>query len=977
MNRWATLLVLTGVLQHPLRAQDPTDDLRDLASIQESLHRGELSGVRTDLEDYLLDYPGSQRARLLLVEVLRRRGDYDRAFSVLAEFGTGAEIQDGVVRRQWHLSRADLLEEVGRKEEALEAAEAARAEAPEDVELLVRQIEILAASGQRARAFELLHDLPDVRLARDGDPARMLLQARARAALGHRDVANKAAVFAEKAFADRGDPRQVNALLILGELYRSTRLEDGNEALRSYRDALSIDSSRAEAHLGIARTYIYRMEMDKARTEVDAAFSINPRLPDAFAVLAELQLYQRSFAEALTTSEAGLEINPRHLCLLATRAAGLALTGHPEEGKAIAAMLAEDERYADGFRLIGDLVTYHYRFSEAIRYFERGIQADPGHALNYFGLARCFANLGQTKEALVQLEKFRERDPFRYPHAHNLKTALGTVASLVSVQRGKFVFLLDAIESPVLVPLLSRLYNEKWQDFVNRYHLEGESETPIQVQVFSRHNDFSARTVGFTGFGAVGVCFGHTFTLVSPRSELRGTFQFERTAVHELAHVVSLFLSRQRVPRWLTEGMSVYEEAVFAPYCDREMDLDLYNYFHSGEIIPVLELNRLFGGPKVMFGYYQSGLLCQYIVQRWGHDSLVEMLRRYGRDEGTAEVIQGVFGIPSEQLDSDFLEWLQRTRLRQMRVQPTYTAYGRKKLLDRLADESRLGGSSPDGYLLAQIAWAYHSAGREIDRDDFLNQALRSGSRDASADFLLAERAMNERNFVKARRHFEEGFARGGEEFFALLRYADLQRDDGDDESNQEQVLETLERAKQCFPRYVDAHNPYLQRSEIFSELGRDAEALAELEAYCDINESDSAPRWTLVDAALDREDHARAEKYLRELRAIDPFQRELHRKLALCERKLSRAADAIGSLELALAVDPATEPRYDPTVAEEVRRERDQRERAVILAELADLYVDLGEFDRASRAIEDARLLQPDLEELERLERILQERRG
>src|SRR5262249_39584792 len=149
--------------------------------------------------------------------------------------------------------------------------------------------------------------------------------------------------------------------------------------------------------------------------------------------------------------------------------------------------------------------------------------------------------------------------------------------SFVEVPRGTFTFVMHPLESPVLVPMLEGIYAKVWPDLCKRY--SWHVDQPVRVECFDHHDDFSARTVGFTGFGALGVCFGDVFTLLSPRSELRGRFPFDKTAVHELTHVVTLGLSQNKVPRWLTEGISVHEEHVFSPNGERPMDLDLFNYF--------------------------------------------------------------------------------------------------------------------------------------------------------------------------------------------------------------------------------------------------------------------------------------------------------------------------------------------------------------------------------------------------------------
>ncbi len=939
------------------QAEETDDDLQYLAEWEENIHRGQLKDARDSLEEYLFDLPDSARAHVLYAEVMGRRGDYDVA---LEHLETARELAgpQGVLA-DWARVSSQALKAVGRAKDSLEALEAGLREDPENASLLSRKIELLAETGRRADAKKLLNALPAVRVDGDGDPFLLTEHARAYLAVGNLDRAVNSARYAEKIFEVRKDAVQAAALQVLGDIYRAGRTGDGLAALDAYRAALAIDRSLAGCYVGIAQTYLYRMDVDKAEEAIQSAFRWNPRLPDAFAVQAEIFYTDRKFSEGLEASEKGLKLNANHRGLLACRAAGAVLLGRDDAEEAIQAMLGVDPMYADGFRLIGGLVAHHNRFEESIPFFERGIEVDPEWPLTYVGLARSLGNLGLPDAAVEALREFRKRDPYRYPLADNCQDSMKVVQGLVEASTGPFRFYMDPLDRPVLGPLLTRLYEQKWPDFQERYGLGDVGR--IRVEVFSEHDDFSARSVGFTGFGALGVCFGNTFTLVSPRAELmRGSFHWERTAVHELAHVVSLHLSRHRVPRWLTEGMSVYEEGVFKDYCEREMDLELYNYFHSDEILPVRGLNRIFGGPKVIFGYYQSGLLCRYLVENHGQEMLVRLLGEYAKDLETPEVVQALLGITPEELDQRFLDWLVETRLGAMKVQPTYTPHGRRRLLDRVAESE-----DPPAELLAQVAWAYHAARKAVDRDDYIAQALAKDPDTPAIQFLLAELAGAKGNLATQKQKLERGFEAGGEEFFAFLQRAEIARGEKDFDL----ALEFYARAKQCFPRYVGMGNPYIMRGHLLDQLEREDEALEEWRQYCTIDEKDSTSRRLLVERALDRDDFEEAAKYLIELRSIDPFHRELHKQLARCQRELSKPSEAIRSLEIALAVDPMTEATYDPELPEEVRVSADREQRIEILLELADLYRDLGEIEEARRRIEACRELGADAERLEAFE--------
>ena len=92
--------------------------------------------------------------------------------------------------------------------------------------------------------------------------------------------------------------------------------------------------------------------------------------------------------------------------------------------------------------------------------------------------------------------------------------------------------------------------------------------------MFPKHDDFAVRTLGLPGMiGALGACFGRVVTLDSPRARPPGEFSWGETLWHEMAHVITLQMSNNRLPRWLSEGTSVFEERRARPEWGRETDL--------------------------------------------------------------------------------------------------------------------------------------------------------------------------------------------------------------------------------------------------------------------------------------------------------------------------------------------------------------------------------------------------------------------
>ena len=118
------------------------------------------------------------------------------------------------------------------------------------------------------------------------------------------------------------------------------------------------------------------------------------------------------------------------------------------------------------------------------------------------------------------------------------------------------------------------------------------------IEVYKSHADFSVRTVGLAGLGALGVSFGtHARRSIRRPAKDAGPFNWGSTVWHELAHTFTLGLTDQHVPRWLSEGFSVYEEHHARPGWGSNVSVEFLDAFTAGKLVPVSRMNDGFMRP--------------------------------------------------------------------------------------------------------------------------------------------------------------------------------------------------------------------------------------------------------------------------------------------------------------------------------------------------------------------------------------------
>src|SRR4249920_3033777 len=344
------------------------------------------------------------------------------------------------------------------------------------------------------------------------------------------------------------------------------------EAVKSYQRVLELDPRWAPALIGAAQA----LENDnppQAAALVKRAMEINPNSVDAHVFLANQAIDSEKRAEARELLTKALAINPSSLDARGTLAALAYVEDKPQEFEAeVAKVLALSPNHGEVYRVAGELVAHNYRFEEAVALTRRALALTPNDPRALADLGAQLLRTGDEPEARSALEASFKIDPYDVV-TFNALSLLDSLDKFETIRDGDLIVKLSKEEAPVLKEYTVALAHEALKTMAAKY--EFQPKGPILIEMFPKHDDFAVRTLGLPGMiGALGACFGRVVTLDSPKARPPGDFLWEATLWHELAHVITLQMTNQRIPRWLTEGISEFEEKRAHPEWARPGDLE-------------------------------------------------------------------------------------------------------------------------------------------------------------------------------------------------------------------------------------------------------------------------------------------------------------------------------------------------------------------------------------------------------------------
>jgi len=552
-----------------------------------------------------------------------------------------------------HLLLTQALLTVGRYADASAAAAAGISHIPMSIRLRWIGREAAQDSGQTDLAARLTSEVRESVSSRPylyRDATDLVIFARVALLVGAdpKEVMDKVLGPAQQA---NPVPREV--FLAKGEL--ALDKHDFDLAAKAYQEGLKHFPDDPDFHLGLARAYASSDQASMV-AEIEAALKINPRHLPSLLLLADQKIDAEDYPAADRRLNQVLAVNPWRPEAWAYKEI-LAYLNSDQVGEKTAYDQAlhfwPSNPLVDW--LVGQKLAEKYRFAEAAAAQRRALGFDASYLPAKEELANDLLRLGQEKEGWQLAEEVHAKDEYDQ-EAFNLATLHDTMVKYATLANSDFVIRMTTPEAAVYGHRAAELLGRARRTLTAKYGVQ--LEQPTYVEIFGDQKDFAVRTFGMPDIGGfLGVCFGRVVTANGPAANAAQPTNWETVLWHEFCHVVTLQMTQNKMPRWLSEGISVYEEGQADPSWGMHVNRRYREMILDGELTPVAELSAAFLLPRspeyLQFAYLESSLVVEFIVNRYGLEQLKGILRDVG---GGMEINQAIaiHTEPMPQLEKEF-----------------------------------------------------------------------------------------------------------------------------------------------------------------------------------------------------------------------------------------------------------------------------------------------------------------------------------
>lgn len=516
-----------------------------------------------------------------------------------------------------------------------------------------------------------------------------------------------------EAFYDRvrdADPEHVEAYIATAEL--ALQKGDYKVAADTLSAAERFENADPRIPFLLARAW-ESSDPEKANGAIRAALGMNPQHVPSLIYQADAAIDRELYPKAEEILRRVLSINVHQQQAWALMAVLAHLKGQFDQEtllRAAALSTWADNPAVD--HLIGKKLSQKYRFEEGAAYQRKALELDPRNAEARFQLAQDLLRLGNEDVGWEVARLAAEQDEYNVV-ASNLLTLRERIKGFTVLEADGIEVRMDSMEASIYGPAVLKLLTDAREVLCQKYDVKPRE--PIVVEIFPEQKDFAIRTFGLPGgAGFLGVCFGRVITANSPASQGERPSNWKSVLWHEFCHVVTLEKTKNRMPRWLSEGISVYEERQRSAAWGESMTPVYREMLLDDALTPVTQLSSAFLSPPtpihLQFAYYQSSLVIEFLIQKHGLPAVKAILDDLGDGLIINDAMARNIG-SLQKLDAEFLQFARQHAV----------AFGEKADWSRegLPENPRLNDweawlrDHPDSYwALRATAEAYVAAGQ-------------------------------------------------------------------------------------------------------------------------------------------------------------------------------------------------------------------------------------------------------------------------
>jgi len=818
-------------------------------------------------------------------------GDYNGCIATAQK-----ALKDGEDSEEWPLLLSQALLATGQYPEARTVITNSLERHRRNIRLTWQAREAFLANGQPDKAREMLENIGWVVGRHPSDfseASDLVISGKAALALG---IDPKKVLDRIFDAAIKVDPKLRDVYLAAGDL--ALQKHDYALAAKKFQQGLTELPDDSDLHFGLAQAYAPN-ESALMLASLEKALEYNSNHVGSLLLLTDHAIDAEDYSEAGEFLDRVQAVNPGNPEAWAYRAVLAQLQNQP--GAAEAVRKTALKYWPTNPRvdyLIGLKLSQNYRFVEGAARQRQALQFDPQYLPAKAQLAQDLLRLGDEQEGWNLADEVQKQDAYDV-EAYNLATLHDVMSKFTTLTNGDFVLRMNSHEAAVYGPQVLALLEVARSNLCAKYAFE--VQRPTIVEVFHEQKDFAVRTFGMPGNpGYLGVCFGNVVTANSPAAHFEHPVNWQAVLWHEFCHVVTLQMTHNKMPRWLSEGISVYEEAQANPSWGQRMNPDYRAMVLGDGLTPVSQLSAAFLAPPspmhLQFAYYESSLVVEFLVQHFGLDHLKAILLDLAQGTEINQAIEKQTA-PIEKIEKDF------------------TAYARQRA-EQLApgldfEKPKFGGTSAT-FASNEIST---NGGNTRPRKGF-QPSINSDNRDQSQDAAITEWIDSHPT-----------------NFYALSERARrlIEKKDYQDAKT---PLETL---VQLYPAETGSDSSSAMLAEVYRQLG-ETNTEKEIQSRIAVEDDEALPAYQrLMEFAAAgqnwQEVKQNAERYL----AVNPLVPLPYRYLAQAADHLQESQSAIEAYRALLSLDPPDRAEVQFHLAELLYRSGNREARRHLLQALED----------------------------------------